>query len=62
MNNKLKKDGQKKQAEYQKKYMARHKTVCINLDKTEDGEIIRWLEKQENKSKAIRAALREAIR
>lgn len=61
VNNKLKKEGPKRQADYQKKYMEKHQTLCIHLNKKEDSGIIRWLNKQENKSKAVRAALREAI-
>lgn len=59
MNNKLKKDT--KRADYQKKYMEKHRALCINLDKKEDANIIRWLDKQSNKSKAVREALREAV-
>ena len=60
MNNRLKKDTGK-QKDYQKKYMAKHQMLCINLDKKEDKDIIRWLNHQENKSKAVRRALRESI-
>ena len=50
-----------KQAEYQAKYMKRHQMVTFNLDKKEDAKIIKWLNKQGNKSKAIRAALLKVI-
>lgn len=60
MNNKLRKENGK-QADYQKKYMKRHKMVCVNLDKKEDGEIIRWLDKKDNRSNAIRRALKNQM-
>ena len=59
MNNKLKKDT--KRADYQKKYMEKHVALCIHLEKKEDKEIIRWLNRKANKSKAVREALREAV-
>lgn len=62
MNNKLKKDSKTKQADYQKKYMARHTLVCVNFDNDDDKDIIRWLGKQKNRSEAIRRVIREAIR
>lgn len=35
--------------------------LCICLDKKEDGDIISWLNRQSNKSKAVKKILREAI-
>jgi hypothetical protein len=52
----------KKQAKYQAKYMERHKMLTVNLDKKEDAEIIAWLDKQANRSEAVRKALKEAAR
>ena len=62
MNNKLKKDTKTKQADYQRKYMTRHTTVCVHFDNDDDKDIIRWLGKQKNRSEAIRRVIREAIR
>lgn len=62
MNSKLKKDdSEKKKAEYKRKYMQNHKVLCIHLDKKEDKAIISWLEKQDNRSEAVRRKLRETI-
>lgn len=36
-------------------------TIAFTLDTEEDGDILRWLARQENKSAAIRAALREHL-
>jgi len=60
VNNKLKKDTGKK-PDYQKKYMKNHKMLCVSLDKAEDGDIISWLSRQDNKSEAVRKILHEAI-
>lgn len=43
----------------QAKYMERHKTLCVLLNKENDKDIIEWLEAQENQSEAVREALRE---
>lgn len=41
--------------------MARKTFVSFSLDTEADRDILRWLERQENKSKTIRDALREHI-
>lgn len=46
--------------EHEKEYMKRHKTVCVTLSKEKDSDILDWLSKKENKSEAIRHALRTA--
>lgn len=43
---------------YSAKYMTKHQTLCVTLSKTEDADIIAWLEKQENRSQAVRAVLK----
>ena len=43
---------------FQKKYMERHQTLCVTLSKDNDKDIISWLGKQENRSQAVREALR----
>lgn len=48
-----------KQRGYQKKYMDRHRMLCVLLHKENDKDIIDWLETQENQSEAVREALRE---
>lgn len=48
-----------KQKVYQKKYMDRHKMLCVLLNKDKDKDLIEWLENQENQSEAVREALRE---
>lgn len=50
-----------KQAVYQKKYMDRHKMLCVLLDTKDDKDIISWLGKQENRSEAVRRAIRADI-
>ena len=50
-----------KQAVYQKKYMDRHRMLCVLLDSKNDKDIISWLEKQENRSGAVREALRKEV-
>lgn len=50
-----------KQAAYQAKYMKRHRMLCVLLDSKDDKDIISWLETQENRSGAVRKALRESI-
>ncbi len=52
----------KKQAKYQAKYMERHRMLTVNLDKQEDSDIIKWLDKQANRSEAVRKALRKAAK
>jgi hypothetical protein len=41
--------------------MARKTTVTVSFDIEADNDLLRWLERQENKSAAIRAAIREHI-
>ena len=47
---------------YAKKYMERHQTLCVTLSKDDDADIIAWLSKQENRSRAVRALLRKAAK
>jgi hypothetical protein len=56
MNNALKKD-----EKYRNKYMKTHKMLTLLLDKERDADIIRWLESQDNRSKAVRTAIRNEI-
>ena len=56
MNDELKKKITKNSMQ---KYMERHQTLCVTLDKTEDADIIAWASKQPNRSKAIREVLRK---
>lgn len=44
---------------YLKKYMERHTTLCVTLDNSSDKDIIDWLSAQQNRSQAVRGALRE---
>ena len=46
---------------YAKKYMERHQTLCVTLDKQKDSDIIGWLDKQENRSEAVRSLIKGAI-
>ena len=48
-----------KQAAYQRKYMNRHRMLCVLLDEKDDADIIFWLGKQENRSEAVREVLRK---
>ena len=50
-----------KQAVYQKKYMNRHRMLSVLLDEKNDKDIISWLGKQENRSEAVRRAIRDTI-
>lgn len=50
-----------KQAAYQKKYMNRHKMLSVLLDEKNDKDIISWLGEQENRSEAVRRAIRADI-
>lgn len=56
MNNKLKKN-----ESYKKRYMRKHKMLTALLDNEKDADIIEWLNKQENRSEAIRQAIRDRI-
>ncbi len=44
-----------------KTYMGRHKTMCVTLSKERDNDILSWLDKQENRSEAVREALKDHI-
>lgn len=50
-----------KQAAYQKKYMDAHVMLTAILDRENDKDIISWLEAQENRSEAVRRALRKVM-
>lgn len=50
-----------KQMEYQKKYLKKKRMITILLDNKKDADIISWMERQENKSDAIREVLRKHI-
>jgi hypothetical protein len=41
--------------------MARKTTVTVSFDVEADKDLLRWVERQENRSAAIRAAIREHI-
>lgn len=57
MNAELQKDtGARKRA--MKRYMSRHQTMCVTLSMKDDADIIAWLNKQKNRSAAIRAVLK----
>ena len=45
-----------------KRYMTRHKTMCVTLNTEKDNDILSWLGEQENRSEAIREALKQTIR
>lgn len=51
----------KKNEKYQKRYMRRHKMLTTLLDNEKDQDIINWLNKQENRSEAVREAIRAFI-
>ena len=48
----------KKKPKYQKRYMDKHKMLCVLLDKNKDADIIAWLGRQEVASEAVRNVLR----
>lgn len=52
----------KKRPKYQKRYMQKHKMLCVLLDNEKDKDIINWLKMQENASKSVREALRSWIK
>lgn len=56
MNEALKKD-----EKYRKKYMRSHKILTVLLDNDKDTDILRWLKGKENRSEAVRAAIRKEI-
>ena len=51
----------KKPEKYRKRYMRSHKIITLLLDNNRDADIIRWLGRQENRSEAIRMAIRACI-
>ena len=51
----------KKNEKYQKRYMKRHKMLCVLLSNENDKDIINWLRTQENASESVRRALRSSI-
>ena len=51
----------RKRPKYQKRYMQKHKMLCVLLDNEKDKDIINWLKTQENASKSVREALRSWI-
>ena len=51
-----------KQRVYQKKYMDAKMMLTAILDRKDDKDIISWLGKQENRSEAVRRALRKAAK
>lgn len=51
----------KKNEKYRKKYMRSHKILTLLLDKKKDADIIEWLEPKENRSEAVRKAIRKEI-
>ena len=48
----------KKADKYQKRYMQKHRMLCVCLDKEKDEDIIEWINKQASISDAARRALR----
>ena len=58
MNSELKNMRRSINSSYQKKYMERHVTLCVTLDKDKDADIIDWLNAQDNRSVAVRNLLR----
>lgn len=51
----------KKNEKYQKRYMKRHKMLCVLLSNENDKDIINWLKTQENASESVRRVLRTWI-
>lgn len=51
----------KKNEKYQKRYMKRHKMLCVLLSNENDKDIINWLRTQENASESVRRILRAWI-
>lgn len=49
----------KKPEKYRKKYMRSHTMIALLLDNERDSDIIEWLNKQRNRSKAIRELIRK---
>lgn len=57
MNNALKKN-----EKYYKRYMKRHKMICVCFDREKDKDIVDWLESRDNISKSVKDILRQAIK
>ena len=51
----------KKPEKYRKRYMRSHKIITLLLDNKRDADILDWLSKQENRSEAVRSAIRNEI-
>ena len=51
----------KKNEKYITKYMQKNVMLTLLLNKAKDEDIINFLEKQDNKSKVVRRAIREYI-
>lgn len=51
----------KKNEKYRKKYMRSHKILTLLLDNEKDADIIGWLKGKENRSEAVRTAIRKEI-
>lgn len=51
----------KKPEKYRKRYMRSHKIITLLLDNKKDADILDWLSKKENRSEAIRIAIRSCI-
>ena len=51
----------KKADKYQKRYMQKHRMLCVCLDKEKDEDIIEWMNEQASISDAVRRALRDHI-
>lgn len=60
MNPELKKE--EKHSNRQAKYMERHVTLCVTLDKEKDADIIGWLDMQDNRSQAVRSVIKDFIK
>ena len=43
------------------KYMKTHNVYTYHLDTVQDAAVIKWLEKQGNRSEAVRQLLRKAV-
>lgn len=52
----------KKNEKYQKRYMKRHRMLCVCLDRKKDKDIVDWIEAQENISESTKKALRVWIK
>lgn len=54
-------DALKKNEKYYKRYMKRHKMLCVCLDREMDKDIVSWIENQENISESVKQVLRSSI-